>query len=102
MNKEHQQQCQHFDSELHKEVVAIRESNEKQYEILTQNYGALRSDVMALKETLFGNEHTQDIGMKAKLDEMYVIVTQLKGLKWILASIMLIVGTIVTVKSLFK
>lgn len=100
LNRQHREQSEHFESELHKELIELRREHKTQFEELTNNYGALRSDVMALKETLYGNTGEREKGMKEKLDEMYEIVTQLKGLKWILAGVMLFGGFIATMKSL--
>lgn len=78
------------------DIKALREEIKEFYERTTQNYGALRSDVMDLKETLYGG--TRGKGMSQKVDEMYEIVTQMKGVKWFLAGLVLIGATLSALK----
>lgn len=77
-------------------IQALREEIKEFYERTTQNYGALRSDVMDLKETLYGDSRGK--GMSQKVDEMYEIMTQMKGVKWFFAGLVLLGAALTTLK----
>lgn len=89
MNHEHTAQCHHIDEQ----IIALKDE-------LTTNYGEIRSDVMALKKTIYGDDRHDEMGMKEKVDEMHTIITQLKGLKWILGGVILISTTLIAIKGL--
>ena len=69
-------------------------------EVLTQQISAQGSDIKVLQHVIFGNDSTDEIGMKQKVDEIHTIITQLKGLKWILGGIILVSATLGAIKAI--
>lgn len=89
MNHEHTAQCKH-----------IEHNFDEKFDKLAMNYAGVFSDVSRLKMTIYGDERSDEMGMKEKVDEMHTIITQLKGLKWILGSVILVSATLVAIKGL--
>ena len=87
MNHEHTAQCEHIEHAI-----------EERYEKLAMGYAGVFSDVSSLKRTIYGDEKSDEMGMKEKVDEMHIIITQLKGLKWILGSVVLVSATLAALK----
>ena len=69
---------------------------------MTEEFEKLHKQVQEHHELLFGNAATNSIGMKDKIDEMYTILTQAKGLPWLVRAIIVIGASILVLKGWFN
>lgn len=93
-------QCNH--NEIFDEIRQAKET-------LTQQISAQGSDIKILQHVIFGNDETEEIGMKQKVDEIHTMLVQAKGLGKFFGGIkgtlgfLLVVGAVVTlIKSWIK
>lgn len=98
MNPEHQEQLKSF----YKKVDDCMADLKQHVEDSDSDVKSVASDVLVLKEVVFGNEKTKEKGMKEKVDEMHEILVQLKGIKGLFGIILLIGATIITLKTWLK